>query len=352
VLVALSAHAARPRALVVTTNFETGGLATVGMAPPRRPRQLPTSIFSDAVVRVTGGYAIVLDRFLDDSVQVLSHRLRTRLRCSTGAGSNPHDIVVVAHDKAYVTRYGAPELWIVDPSVRRCGRFRRGAIDLSAFADADGLPEMDQIALVGTRLFVSVQRLDRTHGFAPSGHSQLVVIDTTTDTVVPGATVTLAGSNAFGDASGIVVEPGTGKLVVNVPGDIYQVGDGGLEWVDPGTDPPVSEGVRVGEMALGGNVTDFVLLSPTRGYAVVQARDLQNRLVAFDPTQPSSAKTIFTRNAFLPDLKLAPDGFLWLADQSRPAYGLRIFDPAHGDVEVTHAPIDVGLPPFSIGFLR
>jgi hypothetical protein len=68
-------------------------------------------------------------------------------------------------------------------------------------ADADGLPEMDQMAVVGTRLFVTAQRLDRRRGFASTGPSALVVIDTTTDQVEQ--VVALQGQNAFGDASGL-----------------------------------------------------------------------------------------------------------------------------------------------------
>ena len=74
-------------------------------------------------------------------------------------------------------------LWIVDPGAPGCASFRRGTIDLASLADGDGLPEMSQMALVGERLFVSLQRLDRRTGFVPNGPSWLAVVDTTTDTV-------------------------------------------------------------------------------------------------------------------------------------------------------------------------
>jgi hypothetical protein len=310
---------------------------------------LGTDVFSDAVVRVTGGYTVVLNRFLADNVQVLGRRLRTRLQCPTGAGSNPHDVVAVAHDKAYVTRYSGRELWVVNPAARGCRRFRRGTIDLGAFADADGLPEMDQMIVVDGRLFVSVQRLDRQRGFAPSGASELVVVDAATDAVT--GAVTLTGRNAFGDASGIARDPATGRLAVSTPGDIYAVGDGGIEWVDPTT--LAAEGrFFATEDDLGGNVTDFVLVSATKAYAIVQTAALQNRVVAFDPTQPATtARTLLARDGFLPDIALAPDGLVWIADQSRPSYGIRILDPAT-DTFVVSKPIDTGLPPFSLGFPR
>ncbi len=336
------------KAIVVATEFETGTLRTVGLTPPRRVGRPSTQIHSDAVVRVSGGMVFVLNRFLADNVQRLdpAHGLRTRFQCSTGPASNPHDIVVVAPDKAYVTRYDRAELWIVDPSVTDCGRFRRGVIDLGSFADGDGLPEMSQLAVAEGKLFVAVQRLDRRQGFTPTGASRLVVIDLATD-VVSGEIV-LHGSNPFGDASGLVHEPGTGRLVVASAGNIYRVGDGGLERIDP-TALAAEGRFFVDEDTIGGNVLDFVLLSPTKGYAVVQDADLKNVLRAFDPSGATPPRTLFAREAFLPDVVLGPDGLLWLADQGLPDPGIRLFDPAT-DAPVLRRPLRIGLPPFSIGF--
>src|SRR5439155_991049 len=185
--------------------------------------------------RAAGERVYIVNRFLGDNLQVLdpAHGLATLLQCSTGPGSNPHDVAVLAPDKAYVTRYDAKELWIVDPSAASCAGFLRDTVDLSPWGDADGIPEMDQMALVGDRLFVSLERLDRTRRFAPAGRSRLVVLDTASDTVV--GVVELSGANAFGDSSGLAREPGSGKLVVNEAGDIQRTGDRGLERVDPFT---------------------------------------------------------------------------------------------------------------------
>src|SRR5207249_4665556 len=104
--------------------------------------------------------------------------------------------------------------------------FFLGSIDRGAFADTDGLPEMDQMTLVADRLFVSLERLDRRLDFAPAGKSLLAVIDTATDGVV--GTVELSGGNAFGETAGLVHEPRTGKLVVAEAGNIFRTGDGAL----------------------------------------------------------------------------------------------------------------------------
>ena len=61
-------------------------------------------------------------------------------------------------------------------------------------------------------------------------------------------------------------------------------------------------------------------------------------------------RRLLTRTQYLPDIALAPDGILWVADDGLPAPGIRLFDP-RDDRELTRGAIDVGLPPFSIGFI-
>src|SRR5262249_40101499 len=225
--------------------------------------------------------------------------------------------------------------------------FRRGTIDLSAFADGGGCPEMAQVAAGEGRLFVGVHRLDRRRGFAPTGPSRVVVIDVATDTIT--GDIELHGSNPFGDASSIAREPGTGNLVFSSVGNIYVVGDGGLERVNPFT--LQAEGrFFVDENQLGGNGLDFVLLSPTKGFAILQDADLQNRLVDFDPTNARPPRTLYQKQAYLPDIALGPDGLLWLADQGLPDPGIQLFDTST-DKPVLRRPLGVGLPPFSIGFV-
>ncbi|TMA39262.1 MAG: hypothetical protein E6J79_03905 [Deltaproteobacteria bacterium] len=336
------------RAIVVTTDFETGLLATVGVARPHSVGRPTSPIHADAVVRTFGDRVYVVNRFLGDNLQVLdpARGLATVVQCSTGPGSNPHDVAVVGPHKAYVTRFDRPELWIVDPDPPSCAGFFLGQIDLGAFADADGLPEMDQMTLVADRLFVSLERLDRRRDFAPAGKSLLVAIDTATDAVV--GTVELSGGNAFGESAGLVHEPRTGKLVVAEAGSIFRTGDGGLERIDPFA--LRAEGFFVTEDDLGGNVTDFVLVSPTKGYAVVIDDALHNVLLAFDPSRHAVTRRLLVRREFLPEIDLAPDGTLWLADRGLPAPGIRIFDVA-SDRPLTRGAIDVGLPPFAMAFV-
>lgn len=350
----LAASAAAGRAVVITTDFASGLLQTARVAKPHRVGQVADAIHSDAVLRVAGGRVYVVNRLGGDNVQVLdpARGLRTTQECSTGVGSNPHDVAVLDRHLAYVTRYDSDRLWLVDPEARNCDAgFRLGTIDLSPYADADGLPEMDQLLLDGSRLYVTLQRLDRTRNFAPTDHSALVVIDTATNTVL--GVKPLDGRNAFGDASGIQREPGTGRLLINQAGNIYQTGDGWIERVDPDLNATAPAERLITEDVLGGNVTDFVITSSSIGYAIVLTDDLKNRLVkfSFDPPPGRLLATLYTSQQFLPDIALAPDGTLWLADRTRANPGIRIFDPANGDRALGQSPLQFDLPPFAMGFL-
>jgi hypothetical protein len=130
---------------------------------------------------------------------------------------------------------------------------------------------------------------------------------------------------------------------------VFRTGDGGIERVDPET--LVSEGFIVTEDVLGGSLTDFVLASPHKGYAIVLDESLRNLLVAFDPQEGTFLGRVFASTQFLSDVALAPDGTLWLADRALPRPGIRIFDTAT-DEPLTRGVIDVGLPPFSLGFVQ
>ena len=342
------------RAIVIATDFESGVLQTARVSAPHRIGRPPDPIHSDAVLRIAGDRAYVVNRLGGDNLQTLdpARGLRTIQECSTGVGSNPHDVAVVDRHHAYVTRYDNDRLWVVDPEARDCERgFRLAAIDLSSYADADGLPEMDQLLLDGSRLYVTLQRLDRNRNFAPTDHSALVVIDTLTNTVL--GVKPLDGRNAFGDASGIQREPGTGRLLINQAGNIYQTGDGWIERVDPDLAAIAPSEHLIGEDVLGGNVTDFVIASASIGYAIVLTDDLTNRLVKFEyvPAPGRVLKTLHVSQQYLPDIALAPDGTLWLADRTRADPGIRIFDPAQGDRVLTRVPLRFELPPFAMGFL-
>ena len=89
-------------------------------------------------------------------------------------------MIFVSEDKAYISRYERTHLLIVNPVTGDS----LGAVDLSAFADADGLPEVSLLVLYDNHLFVACQRLDRDNGWVPTDVSVIAVVDVVTDQVV------------------------------------------------------------------------------------------------------------------------------------------------------------------------
>ena len=139
--------ATQSRAFVFATDFGSGNVANVAFAPPRAITPNVAAVCADAVLRHHQGLLYVIERFGCDNVRVLDPANGFALvrQFSVGNGANPNDIVVVSPTKAYVARYDAADLWIVNPST---GAFT-GAISLGAFADVDGIPEMNRMAMVG-----------------------------------------------------------------------------------------------------------------------------------------------------------------------------------------------------------
>ena len=96
------------------------------------------------------------------------------------------------------------------------------------------------------------------------------------------------------------------------------------------------------------------VLSDHLGYAITAitaGTDFSNSLVAFDPTTHSVTKTILSAGSFLSDIELNDRDELFLADRNITKPGVRIFRASDGG-KLTQSPLDLGLPPFDILFLK
>lgn len=335
-------------AFVTTTDFQTGSSSAIAADSNRTTVVNVAAVHSDAVARYFDGLVYVVNRFGGDNIQILdpTNGFVTVRQFSVGNGSDPHDIAVVSATKAYVTRYNDTKLWIVNPSSGQ----QTGAIDLAMFADSDGIPEMDYMTLVGGRLFVTLQRIDRNTNWGPTGVSYMVIVDVATNALIdpdplsPGLALTLAGTNPF---STIETDPVSGNLCVASVGE-WGTADGGVETVDPVT--LQSEGFVFAEATVAGDITDVVLVSADRGYVIFNDASFNNVLAAFNPQTGASAGVVYAPGGFvLRDVELSPAGELFVTDRTPTKPGIRSYDAVTG-MEKTTDPIDVGLPPFDITF--
>ena len=199
----------------------------------------------------------------------------------------PWDMVFVSDDKAYLLRYGSPIAWIVDPLSETEEGFKTGELDLSAYDDGDGNPEMCGGVVVDGKAFILLKRLD------PDGVPQtayLAVIDTATDTAVdtgmddgmlPG--IPLSVKNPvfiqYLAKAGMIYVQGAGTLG---PAPDYT---GGIEQVDP-LNYTASLLVDDGNEAFHpyGYITAMVVKSATDGFFIGAASENDNLLYHFNPT--------------------------------------------------------------------
>jgi hypothetical protein len=345
-------------AFVLTTDFYTVGYySTIEIPPPRNAIVSIEPVSTDAVAYydVDEDLIFVVNRYLADNIQIVENDpvFSTIGQYSVGNGSNPHDIRLKDHTKAYVSRYEWKTLLICDPSTGDS----LGSIDLSPFADADGIPEMDRMEIVGDRLFVTLNSINRTT-WLPDGPGKIAVIDVNADTLVdcdPDSTgvqpITLNLENPYSE---LRYDPCDGLLYVGCLGR-WGTKDGGIEAIDPvGL---VSTGVLMTEQDLGGDVSDVVLAPGAKGYAVVLEAvpwpDNFARLVKFDEVTQMVTDTLFRQTSgsgsSLAGIELNRQGELYLCDRDLTQPGVRIFDTV---TDVQLAFVDVGLPPFDVAFTQ
>lgn len=348
-IVALTAAVVVPathadEAVVLATDYQTAYSNVLGLETPY-PRTVNLgAVCADAVVRAHGNRAYVIGRFGCDHVQVLdaTQGFTTLAQWSTGNGTNPQDIDIIAPGKAYVTLYESNDVLIADP---RNGA-TLGSISLAAFADADGYAEPAEIVRVGSRVFIAVQRLDRFDNYRANNPSFLVVVDSNTDQIIdtnpvlPGPQgIVLTGRNPFAE---MLLDPVRGKILVAETGNFGAL-DGGIEFVDPVT--LSAEGWFVSESTLGGDISAVRLWHDCSGYAVINDATFRTKLVRFDRCLGSLLGTSWQSNGFdLCDLELDANDQVLVADRDLVTPGVRIFRAQNG-TQVTSSPLAFGLPP-------
>ncbi len=345
----MATNVAANQIVVTTTDFSSGSFSSLDLGTNAATNDHLT-IHSDAMVRTYQDKVYIINRLGQDNMIVLhKDNLATPLtQFSTGNGTNPHDMAFVSESKAYISRYGHIQLLIVNPATGDS----LGVVDLSAFADSDGFPEMSQLALYNNHLFVACQRLDQNNGFVPTDFSVLVVIDVTTDQVVD-VDASVAGTQG-------IVMSGKNPSGASQRGDKWILGtvntfsdltDGGIEVIDLAN--LESEGIVIGEGALGGNLNSLAMSSDNRGYVVVSDANFANLVKGFDlVTKSVSSNLSGISGGFIPSLGVFGDQ-LYVLDRGS------FSDPSSGGVKVydvntdqlVAGPINTGLPPSTIAFV-
>jgi hypothetical protein len=335
--------------LTVTSDFSVSGqVSTVGVIPPWNADLNVAPVHSDADARSYGGLVYIVNHLYGDNIQVLDPQqgFATIRQFSVGPGTNPVDIAFVSAEQAYVSRNDSALLLEVDTTTGAV----TDSIDLSPYADGDGLPEMAGLAVRGGHLFVALQRLDRDYYWTPVPPSYLVVVDTATNEIVdpdpevPGLpAITLAATNPYRELHL------DGDTLYLAESGAWGAMDGGIEAIDTGSMTP--QGLIATEAQLGGDLYDFTLPQDGRAYAVVtsSAGGWEQFAISFDWSTGEKIADVWRPGGYdVMDIETHPGtGQLFLADRTYTDPGVRVFDTA-GDVQLTTSPLTVGLPPYDL----
>lgn len=361
-----------PVAFVFNSNFVNGSFSLVNLTTQKLVKewtqlQAANDLDSDFAIQVIPPQAFLIDRTKGlIYVLELDNKFNLRATVTLGAGTNPH-AVAVAGNKLYVTQYDKASIMVFEENKQpvsidlsslaetstksctqddECTKFGAGSKTCDTtkgVCQSDGIPELDAMIVVGTKLYVLVQALDRNDGYTPS-KSSIAVIDTTTDKLTK--TLDLFGANP----TGFVKEPNGTYLVASTVSSLAG-DDGGLERLDPSTDA-LGGNYVITEKELGGNFSfpnGVVIVSSSVGYAVINDSSFKQSLVMFDPSTGKKTKDILTGQS-LSAIALTPNGDLLLGDKGTPS-GIRVYDASNG-TEKTNSPISTGasLPPANIIF--
>ena len=333
------------RALIGTTDFTVGALAEVALDTLEVTDEV-TATTGDSVVRADGGYVIVINRFQHDSVRLYDpDDLLTPLsEFSTGAGSNPQE-ALLCDGRLFVTRLELDSIGVYDPD----SGLPVGEVDLSAWADDDGVPEAATMVRVAGTLYVGLQRLDRDNAWLPAADGGRVVeVDCGAMEVTRGwavaANVTVRLHPRRNDA--LLLNDGPYWTAENLVAT-----DGGLRELE--LDGDEAGDYLLTEESLGGHIVSVV--AAATGYGLlVTAEDEGHRIFCLDMEDWTATELAFT-TGWIPEVGVSDQGLAfvlirsWLDPQLQG--GVAVYDLDDCSCFTGNDLLSFSLDPFSVAFL-
>jgi hypothetical protein len=303
--------------------------------------QLSQALSGDVVLPsapLPGHPLVLIDRGNNALVWVdpASCAVTRQVSVSTGFAANPHDVVAIAANKSYVTRYKTNPKPTADPSDLDEGGDLLvldldlgkavSRIDLSPYATGGaGInPNPDRARVVDGKIYLTLNSLSADM-VSQAGPGRVVVVDPTTDTV--SSVIDLPN---FKDCSAIVPVPGQpGALAVVCSGffsdGANQINGSGVALIDTSVSPATVQPLMAAAFGRPLAGSDLAVVSPTLAFAIVPG-DLSgspsDQLWQFDFTRGIPQKLLDASASWvLGGLTFDPDSqrvFLGDADAQSP----------------------------------
>ena len=292
---------------VITTiapDWSSSAFSIIPVNPPRTAlNKLKPVDASDANIVAYGSYFF---RFVRGSVEIIEkysiNDPQTLIwdysTLESGHATNVQDIVFASINQAYMLRFMSSKVPILDLSGNDfqpgLSHLKTGELDLTSYADDDGSPEPVQGIIVGKKLFIVMQFIDRSGGWSNYIYNKpyLAVfdiesnmeIDTGIEPGIKGIPLPVV------NPASIQYIADNNRLYLQAIGE-YPSGDdpakftGGIIEIDPTTyqiKMVLDDGDENDHPY--GNITGMGIISPTKGYFVAYAGWGDNNLYPFNPT--------------------------------------------------------------------
>ena len=347
--------ASYPYALVACSNFAgKNSLAVIQLKPATTPRinylvNLGSDPKLDPVVRTADltwtKRAFVVQRESGSAtgkgkVALLDpanrFQVKTRFQVNDGINpANPQDLLVLAADKAYVTRLEPPynDILIVNPDTGDT----LGRVDFTGQGtNPDGLPRLYKMFPLQGRVWVLMQNYSSTYTYDPG---LIGVVNPNPNTIETIIKLSTKNPTDFG------YDNEANLLYVASTGDWTDPATAGIEAVNPVTQ--ASEGVLIHGNDLGGFITRMVMIARNNAYLVVTKSDFSgDKVVQVNPAAGTIGPTLYEYPGlwWVSDLALDErQNLLLIADNS--ASQVMLMDLATGLIVDS---FDTPVPPVSL----
>lgn len=350
------------------SDYSSYAVSTISVDPKAGPRTAVNNLLAGsngATVKAFGQYYYRIQQFQSDSVTKVAvaapntpiWQYSTQDPSEVNS-SNPYDLVFVNSTKAYLIRYGSTKVWIVNPSATSEAGFKIGELNLSAYTDADGAPDMCCGVIANGKLFIVLQRLV---DWCPSEIAYVAVFDTTTDTEINtgmgsgskiGIPLTIKNPNSIqyiAQNNRIYVQ-GIGSYPGGSCDPVYEY-TGGIESINPVTyaSAIVLDDGNASTHPYGA-ISGMLIASPTKGYFVGYAGWGNNTLYAFNPTtgEVSGALSGFTNiniSGMNSGTYLDKNDMMWVCDSTNAL--VKIVDTADNTLNES---VSTNLNPQAVAF--
>jgi hypothetical protein len=330
-------------AVTTSYDFSSGNIGLYSISDTTEYKNL-FSIWKDNDIRTNDGAMYVLERYGKDNVLKIIGSIITDTTViyerNIGASVNIQDIAFISSTKAYVTKLGSSQVTIIDPST---GLKSSRTIDLSVFNtyagtdSADIIPYMSRGLYYNGKVYIACQRLKGAYMLA-ADTSKIIVINATTDSVIKAINLMYKNPQELSIFNG--------KLYVGSLG-LYAVNDAGIEEIDLATD--IDIGSIANESDFPGDIASIIVVSDTKGYAVISTPAYTRELHAFNPQAKTAGPKISGIDDPCSGHMVFDGAYVYVGDRSTTTPGIVIIDPQN-DLKVG-ATKNIGLPPNSLSLL-